>query len=197
VVVFRKPPPAVQRLVFAALTPIATRRGYRGTYPQSLAHRPRVPRRLSYKCRAPASCCGRTPTAGRRRGPFFAYSRPQAATGAILCAGSRAPCAHLTARNLYATASAQSGSPACSPRKTGRERKQDWPRARVAVFLLPGAPPQRRGHARNRGRRSRRQAATGSCGRPQRELVGIPTGASSMRESGSAALAIPIEADRS
>jgi quercetin dioxygenase-like cupin family protein len=44
VVVFRKPPPRVQRVVFAALTPIATRRGYRATYPSlsrtTLAPRP-------------------------------------------------------------------------------------------------------------------------------------------------------------
>ena len=44
VIVFRKPPPAVQRLVFAALAPIATRRGYRATYPSlsrtTLAPRP-------------------------------------------------------------------------------------------------------------------------------------------------------------
>ncbi len=33
VVVFRKPPPRVQRVVFAALAPIARRRGYRATYP--------------------------------------------------------------------------------------------------------------------------------------------------------------------
>ena len=33
VAVFRKPPAAVQRLVFGALTPIARRRGYRATYP--------------------------------------------------------------------------------------------------------------------------------------------------------------------
>jgi quercetin dioxygenase-like cupin family protein len=33
VIVFRKPPRPVQRLVFSALTPIATRRGYRATYP--------------------------------------------------------------------------------------------------------------------------------------------------------------------
>jgi quercetin dioxygenase-like cupin family protein len=33
VIVFRKPPPAVQRVVFAALAPIARRRGYRATYP--------------------------------------------------------------------------------------------------------------------------------------------------------------------
>jgi hypothetical protein len=44
VIVFRKPPPAAQRLVFAALTPIARRRGYRATYPSrsrtTLAPRP-------------------------------------------------------------------------------------------------------------------------------------------------------------
>jgi quercetin dioxygenase-like cupin family protein len=44
VIVFRKPPPAVQRVVFAALTPIARRRGYRATYPSlsrtTLAPRP-------------------------------------------------------------------------------------------------------------------------------------------------------------
>jgi quercetin dioxygenase-like cupin family protein len=44
VIVFRKPPPAVQRLMFGALTPIATRRGYRATYPSlsrtTLAPRP-------------------------------------------------------------------------------------------------------------------------------------------------------------
>jgi len=33
VIVFRKPPRQVQRLVFGALTPIAKRRGYRATYP--------------------------------------------------------------------------------------------------------------------------------------------------------------------
>lgn len=33
VIVFRKPPVPVQKVVFAALTPIARRRGYRGTYP--------------------------------------------------------------------------------------------------------------------------------------------------------------------
>ena len=32
VVVFRKPPPAVQRIVFGVLAPIALRRGYRATY---------------------------------------------------------------------------------------------------------------------------------------------------------------------
>jgi hypothetical protein len=34
VVVFRTPPPAVQRVLFGALAPIARRRGYRATYPQ-------------------------------------------------------------------------------------------------------------------------------------------------------------------
>jgi quercetin dioxygenase-like cupin family protein len=33
VIVFRRPPGAVQRVVFGALTPIARRRGYRATYP--------------------------------------------------------------------------------------------------------------------------------------------------------------------
>ena len=33
-VVFRSPPPAVQRVIFAALAPIARWRGYRATYPQ-------------------------------------------------------------------------------------------------------------------------------------------------------------------
>ena len=33
VIVFRRPPAAVQRVVFGALTPIARRRGYRATYP--------------------------------------------------------------------------------------------------------------------------------------------------------------------
>jgi mannose-6-phosphate isomerase-like protein (cupin superfamily) len=45
-IVFRKPPPAVQRTLFGILTPIARRRGYRATYPSlsrtTLA--PRVPR---------------------------------------------------------------------------------------------------------------------------------------------------------
>jgi hypothetical protein len=44
VIVFRKPPPRVQRVVFAALAPIARRRGYRATYPSlsrtTLAPRP-------------------------------------------------------------------------------------------------------------------------------------------------------------
>jgi quercetin dioxygenase-like cupin family protein len=34
VIVFRKPPPALQRAIFLALAPIARRRGYRATYPQ-------------------------------------------------------------------------------------------------------------------------------------------------------------------
>ena len=34
VAVFRSPPPAVQRVLFAVLAPVARRRGYRGTYPQ-------------------------------------------------------------------------------------------------------------------------------------------------------------------
>jgi quercetin dioxygenase-like cupin family protein len=34
VIVFRSPPPAVQRMIFGALAPIARWRGYRATYPQ-------------------------------------------------------------------------------------------------------------------------------------------------------------------
>jgi hypothetical protein len=34
VIVFRRPPAAVQRALFAALSPIAHWRGYRATYPQ-------------------------------------------------------------------------------------------------------------------------------------------------------------------
>ncbi len=34
VMVLRKPPPAVQRVVFGAIAPLARRRGYRATYPQ-------------------------------------------------------------------------------------------------------------------------------------------------------------------
>jgi quercetin dioxygenase-like cupin family protein len=34
VIVFRRPPPAIQRLTAALLLPIARRRGYRGTYPR-------------------------------------------------------------------------------------------------------------------------------------------------------------------
>ena len=32
-IVFRKPPAAVQRALFGALVPVARRRGYRATYP--------------------------------------------------------------------------------------------------------------------------------------------------------------------
>jgi len=46
VLVFRKPPAAVQRIVFGALAPIARRRGYRATYPSlsrtTLAPRPKA-----------------------------------------------------------------------------------------------------------------------------------------------------------
>ena len=34
VIVFRSPPPVVQRAIFGALAPIARWRGYRATYPQ-------------------------------------------------------------------------------------------------------------------------------------------------------------------
>jgi hypothetical protein len=44
VIVFRRPPPAIQRGLFGALAPIARARGYRGTYPclsrTTLAPRP-------------------------------------------------------------------------------------------------------------------------------------------------------------
>ena len=43
VIVFRRPPPRVQRVVFGALTPIARRRGYRATYP-SLSRTTLAPR---------------------------------------------------------------------------------------------------------------------------------------------------------
>lgn len=43
VIVFRKPPPAIQRVVFGALGPIARRRGYRATYP-SLSRTSLAPR---------------------------------------------------------------------------------------------------------------------------------------------------------
>jgi len=43
VIVFRKPPRAVQRLVLGALTPIATRRGYRATHP-NLSRTTQAPR---------------------------------------------------------------------------------------------------------------------------------------------------------
>jgi quercetin dioxygenase-like cupin family protein len=44
VIVFRRPPPAVQRVLFGALAPIARRRGYRGTYP-TLSRTTSAPRR--------------------------------------------------------------------------------------------------------------------------------------------------------
>lgn len=43
VIVFRKPPPGVQRVMFGALGPIARRRGYRGTY-MSLSRTTLAPR---------------------------------------------------------------------------------------------------------------------------------------------------------
>jgi hypothetical protein len=43
VIVFRKPPPGVQRVIFGALAPIARRRGYRATYP-SLSRTTLAPR---------------------------------------------------------------------------------------------------------------------------------------------------------
>jgi len=43
VIVFRRPPQPLQRLVFGALTPIARRRGYRATYP-SLSRTTLAPR---------------------------------------------------------------------------------------------------------------------------------------------------------
>ena len=43
VIVFRKPPLRVQRVLFGALTPIARRRGYRATYP-SLSRTTLAPR---------------------------------------------------------------------------------------------------------------------------------------------------------
>ena len=43
VIVFRRPPPGVQRVVFGALAPIARRRGYRATYP-SLSRTTLAPR---------------------------------------------------------------------------------------------------------------------------------------------------------
>jgi quercetin dioxygenase-like cupin family protein len=45
VIVLRKPPPSVQRVVFGALGPIARRRGYRATYP-SLSRTTLAPRAL-------------------------------------------------------------------------------------------------------------------------------------------------------
>jgi mannose-6-phosphate isomerase-like protein (cupin superfamily) len=46
VIVFRKPPAAVQRVFFGALAPIARRRGYRATYP-SLSRTTWAPRPLT------------------------------------------------------------------------------------------------------------------------------------------------------
>ena len=46
VIVFRRPPPAIQRLVFGALEPVARRRGYRATYP-SLSRTTLAPRSAS------------------------------------------------------------------------------------------------------------------------------------------------------
>jgi quercetin dioxygenase-like cupin family protein len=46
VIVLRKPPPGVQRIVFGALAPIARRRGYRATYP-SLSRTTLAPRVVS------------------------------------------------------------------------------------------------------------------------------------------------------
>jgi mannose-6-phosphate isomerase-like protein (cupin superfamily) len=46
VIVFRKPPPQLQRIVFGALAPIARRRGYRATYP-TLSRTTLAPRALS------------------------------------------------------------------------------------------------------------------------------------------------------
>jgi mannose-6-phosphate isomerase-like protein (cupin superfamily) len=46
VIVFRKPPPRVQRIVFGALAPIARRRGYRSTY-ASLSRTTLAPRASS------------------------------------------------------------------------------------------------------------------------------------------------------
>jgi quercetin dioxygenase-like cupin family protein len=43
VIVFRKPPPALQRIIFAVLAPIARLRGYRATYP-SLSRTTMAPR---------------------------------------------------------------------------------------------------------------------------------------------------------
>jgi hypothetical protein len=46
VIVFRRPPAAVQRVLFGALAPIARRRGYRATYP-SLSRTTWAPRQPS------------------------------------------------------------------------------------------------------------------------------------------------------
>lgn len=53
VIVFRKPPAAVQRVLFGVLAPIARRKGYRATYPSLsrtvLAPRPLRPRRADQR----------------------------------------------------------------------------------------------------------------------------------------------------
>ena len=51
VVVFRKPPAAVQRVLFSILAPLARRRGYRATYP-SLSRTTLAPRRPPRDARA-------------------------------------------------------------------------------------------------------------------------------------------------
>lgn len=48
VVVFRSPPPALQRAIFGALAPIARRRGYRATYPE-LSRVTMAPRSTTYE----------------------------------------------------------------------------------------------------------------------------------------------------
>jgi hypothetical protein len=63
VIVFRKPPPGVQRLLFGALTPIARRRGYRATYPTLSAQRWRRDQRT----RPPADQPGHHAGCGRPR----------------------------------------------------------------------------------------------------------------------------------
>jgi hypothetical protein len=52
VIVFRKPPAAVQRVLFGALAPIARRRGYRATYP-TLSRTTLAPRQLRVAQREP------------------------------------------------------------------------------------------------------------------------------------------------
>ena len=54
VIVFRKPPPSVQRAVFGALGPIARRRGYRGTY-GSLSRTTLAPRAAGAPCDSPTA----------------------------------------------------------------------------------------------------------------------------------------------
>ena len=53
VAVFRKPPAAVQRVLFGALAPIARRRGYRATYPSMSARTTLAPRRPRDAQRSP------------------------------------------------------------------------------------------------------------------------------------------------